>query len=85
MATDGFLLVQDIKRPGNLYSNTRTYDVAIFSSESGLADWHVIRCTAAPGSDFDDAPEGSTYIDMTNYKEYIKTAASTWTVKGAQS
>ena len=45
----------------------------------------LILNAGAPGSSFNNAPNGSLYIDMTNYKLYIKTGASTWTVVGSQS
>lgn len=41
--------------------------------------------TPASDSDFNNAPNGSHFTDLTNFKDYIKTAASTWTVVGAQS
>lgn len=46
---------------------------------------HLIRGTGAPSTDYNNAPNGSLYIDMTAFKIYIKTASSTWTVVGAQT
>lgn len=40
---------------------------------------HLIRGTGAPGTDYNNAPNGSEYTDMTNLVKYIKTAAATWT------
>lgn len=45
--------------------------------------FHMIWSIAAPGSDFNNAPNGSLLFDMTNFKAYLKTAASTWTVIGS--
>lgn len=36
--------------------------------------------SGAPGSNHNNAPNGSTYIDMTNFKPYLKTGATTWTI-----
>jgi len=44
-----------------------------------------IWSAGAPGSNFNDATLDSEYTDTTAHKLYIKTAASTWTVVGAQS
>lgn len=41
--------------------------------------------TGAPGNDYDNAPNGSLYTDMTAYKLYIKTGDTAWTVVGAQT
>lgn len=41
--------------------------------------------TGAPSTNYNNAPNGSLYVDYTNLKLHIKTAASTWTVVGAQS
>jgi hypothetical protein len=45
----------------------------------------IIFSQAAPGTDFNNAPNGSLCVDIANFKLYIKTAASTWTVVGSQS
>lgn len=46
---------------------------------------YLIFGTGAPSTNYNNASEGSLYVDYTNYKLHIKTAASTWVVVGAQS
>ena len=46
---------------------------------------HLIFGDGAPSTNYNNANLPSLYVDYTNYKLYIKTAASTWTVVGAQS
>lgn len=59
--------------------------VAPPNSAGTAFSFHLIWSIAAPGSDFNNAPNGSLLIDRTNFKAYIKTADSTWTVIGSQS
>lgn len=47
--------------------------------------FHIIKYAGTPQSSHNNAPLPSLFIDATNNKLYIKTAASTWTVVGAQS
>ncbi len=49
------------------------------------AVFHLIFGAGAPSTNYNNATNGSLYIDTTNLKLHIKTAASTWTVVGAQS
>ncbi len=46
---------------------------------------NLILGTGDPSTNYNNAPLGSLYIDLTAYKLYIMTAAATWTVVGAQS
>ena len=46
---------------------------------------HVILGSAAPSTNYNNAPNGSLFVEMTNFVLYIKTGASTWTVVGAQT
>lgn len=64
--------------------------VDVFTGRNGsgalLVHHHIYyEGTPASDSDFNNAPNGSYFTDLTNFKLYIKTAASTWTVVGAQS
>lgn len=47
--------------------------------------FHLITGTGAPSTNFNNADNGSLYIDYTNFKLYIKTAAATWIVVGTQT
>lgn len=47
--------------------------------------FHFITYAGTPDSTHNNAPLPSLFLDTTNKKLYIKTAASTWTVVGAQS
>lgn len=86
MAYDLVRMVPDVRVPQTGYdgsSGTTIYE-APFSSEDNAVQWKILFGAGAPTS-LDDAPLGSLYVDLTNYKLYIHTATSTWTVVGAQS
>lgn len=86
MAFDLVRMVQDVRLPQTGYdgsSGTTIYEIP-FSSEDNAQLFKILLGAGAPTS-LDDAPLGSLYVDTTNYKLYIHTATSTWTVVGAQS
>lgn len=55
------------------------------NSSGTQLDVMLIWGAGAPSTNYNNAPNGSLYTDMTNFKLYIKTASATWTVVGSQS
>lgn len=47
--------------------------------------FYIILGTGAPSTNYNNASNGSLYLDYTNLKWYTKTADTSWTVVGAQS
>lgn len=71
---------------GYAYATGTVYYEFVGRDDTGTKrSFHVITYAGTPQSSHNNAPLPSLFIDMTNYKLYIKTAASTWTVVGAQS
>ncbi len=86
MAKDLVRLVPTVRTEDRTgFSGTGTAYFIKWLSEDNQKEVWWIYAAGAPGSDFDDAPLDSLYTDTTNHKLYIKTAASTWTVVGAQT
>ncbi len=54
------------------------YFIKYVSEDSAFVWWHIFAA-GAPSTNFNDAPLGSHYTDITNYVIYILTAAATWT------
>lgn len=67
------------------YAYPTTTDGVLPIRMPGGTVYHVIFGQGAPSTNYNNAQNGSLYIDTTNFKLYIKTAASTWTVVGSQS
>lgn len=78
-------MVPSVHPGGEVFDRTTAHYAIKYVSEDGVfTTWHIYGA-GAPSTDFNDAPNGSLYTDTTNYKLYIKTAAATWTVVGAQT
>lgn len=87
MAQIPILKVQDeFPDPGNKYTFPTTC-LGYFALGDETTKILVILGSAAPSTNYDNAPLGSLFILTTagSVKLYIYTAASTWTVVGAQS
>lgn len=66
---------------GLSYPATAAYAVVQgYDSSGNERVIHFILTQANPGTDYNNAPNGSLAVDIANYKMYIKTAASTWTL-----
>lgn len=85
MSVDAKRMITDVTFLKDFFSTTRTHYYEKKMSEDGQLTIYHIWCAGAPSTDFNDATNGSLYTDTTNYKLYIKTAAATWTVVGAQT
>lgn len=69
--------------PGDDLSFPATSDALVFKGPNS----QILLITGAgvPGSNHNNADNGSLYVDTTNFKLHIKTATSTWVVVGSQS
>lgn len=71
---------------GYAYSTGSVYWEFVGRDDTGTKrSFHFIVYSGTPQTAHNSAPLPSLFLDITNYKLYIKTAAATWTVVGAQS
>lgn len=80
MANNLFRLVPKVRLENKTGLGSGTADVAIFhlESEDRVYNHYLIIGDAAPGTNFDDVPAGSLFIDKTNINLYIKRNVSGW-------
>lgn len=70
MSVTNLMLAPITRAPDEVYSYPATALVLIFQNE--LYEMHFIWYTAAPSTNFDNAPNGSYFWDGTNFNFYIK-------------
>lgn len=69
--------------PGDDLGYPTTTDALIFKGPNNQIQ--LLAGAGVPGSNHNNADNGSLYVDITNFVLHIKTAASTWTIVGTQS
>ena len=71
------------------YPTTCAVQEERFTSQDGTVSFvrHLIFAESAPGSSYNNAPNGSHFFNMTSAdpEAYIKTAASPWTIYGSHT
>ncbi len=72
-------MVLDVRQPAKTeYEGSGTIYKLSFTSEDGAFQFQILFGSAAPSTNYTDAPTDSLFIDTTNHMIYYKTAADTW-------
>lgn len=84
MAAGNVITVQqDFADPENKFGYPATSDYCVLLGPNN--NIHLITGQGAPSTNHNNAPLSSLYVDVTNKKLYIMTAAATWVVVGTQT